>query len=82
MLQRDVDTTDLDVSWVSSLSWYFLNLYGLDAIYRLLLGNNNCASALTSGGQLARHGRHGRCRGRHADATPDARPGAPGTPAA
>lgn len=41
MLQRDIPTSDLDVAWVSSLSWYFLNLYGLDAIYRLLLGNNN-----------------------------------------
>ncbi|WFD32645.1 hypothetical protein MSPP1_003694 [Malassezia sp. CBS 17886] len=45
MLQRDIDTSDLDVAWVSSLSWYFLNLYGLDAIYRILLGNNNAADS-------------------------------------
>ena len=44
MLQRDIRTNALDVSWVSSLSWYFLNLYGLDAIYRLIMGNNDGAS--------------------------------------
>ena len=43
MLQRDIDTPDMNVAWVSSLSWYFLNLYGLDAIYRLLLGDDNGA---------------------------------------
>lgn len=43
MLQTGVATTDLDVRWVSSLSWYFLNLLGLRAVYNLILGGGNSA---------------------------------------
>lgn len=43
MLQRGIETNDLDVTWVSSLSWYFLTLFGLNAVYRLVLGDDNAA---------------------------------------
>lgn len=44
MLQRGVETSDMDVRWVSSLSWYFLNFFGLNGLYRLILGGDNCES--------------------------------------
>lgn len=43
MMQRGIDTPDMDVTWVSSLSWYFLNLFGLNTVYGLILGGDNAA---------------------------------------
>jgi ER membrane protein complex subunit 3 len=45
MLQSGVNTRDLDVRWVSSLSWYFLCLFGLQGVFMFLLGDN-AASAM------------------------------------
>lgn len=41
MLQRGIETPDMDARWVSSLSWYFLNLFGLNGLFRILLGSEN-----------------------------------------
>lgn len=38
MLQRDIDISALDVSYVSSVSWYFLITFGMQGAYQLLLG--------------------------------------------
>jgi len=41
MMQRGVDLTSLDVSYVSSLSWYFLVTFGMNGIMRLIMGSDS-----------------------------------------
>ena len=48
MLQRGIQTPDMDVRWVSSLSWYFLNFFGLNGLYRIILGGDEGVTSLAS----------------------------------
>jgi len=43
MLQRGIQLHSLDVSYVSSISWYFLMLFGTRGLFTLILGNDNNA---------------------------------------
>ncbi|KAL5116276.1 hypothetical protein ACEQ8H_005834 [Pleosporales sp. CAS-2024a] len=59
MLQSGVGTRDLDVRWVSSLSWYFLTLFGLQPVYNFILGSNNAANQVTQQMAMANPGAGG-----------------------
>jgi hypothetical protein len=41
MLQAGVATKDMDPRWMSSISWYFLCIFGLQPIFNFLLGSEN-----------------------------------------
>ena len=51
MLQSGVNTPDLNVRYVSSISWYFVNLFGLKPIYSLLMGSDEAAELMQQQGQ-------------------------------
>ncbi|KAI5459824.1 integral membrane protein DUF106-domain-containing protein [Mariannaea sp. PMI_226] len=44
MLQAGVQTKEMDPRWMSSISWYFLCIFGLQFVYVFLLGSDNAAS--------------------------------------
>jgi ER membrane protein complex subunit 3 len=46
MLQAGVATKDMDPTWMSSISWYFLCYFGLQFVFNFLLGNENAASQM------------------------------------
>ncbi|CDR39950.1 CYFA0S04e00826g1_1 [Cyberlindnera fabianii] len=46
MLQSGVNTSDLDVRWVSSISWYVIAMLGLNSVSNVLFGDGNMASQM------------------------------------
>ncbi|KAK0730714.1 integral membrane protein DUF106-domain-containing protein [Lasiosphaeris hirsuta] len=46
MLQAGVATKDMDPRWMSSISWYFLCIFGLQSVFNFLLGSDNAASQM------------------------------------
>lgn len=46
MLQNGVATPDLNVRYVSSISWYFVTLFGLRPVYSLIMGDSSAADQL------------------------------------
>lgn len=48
MLQNGVNTPNLDPRYVSAISWYFVNLFGLRPIYSLLMADPEAARELVA----------------------------------
>jgi len=48
MLQAGVATKDMDPRWMSSISWYFLCIFGLQPVFNWLLGSDNGMSPWSS----------------------------------
>lgn len=46
MLQSGVATPDLNVRYVSSISWYFVTLFGLRPVYSLIMGDSTAADQI------------------------------------
>ncbi|PVU88610.1 hypothetical protein BB559_005495 [Furculomyces boomerangus] len=44
MLQAGINTPNMDVTWVSSLSFYFLNLFGLNGVFGLFLSDGGSSA--------------------------------------
>jgi hypothetical protein len=44
MLQAGVATKDMDPRWMSSISWYFLCIFGLQSVFNFILGSDNGTS--------------------------------------
>lgn len=41
MLQAGVMTKEMDPRWMSSISWYFLCIFGLQSVFNFILGSEN-----------------------------------------
>ncbi|OIW35456.1 transmembrane protein [Coniochaeta ligniaria NRRL 30616] len=48
MLQAGVATRDMDPRWMSSISWYFLCIFGLQSVFNFILGSDNAASQMAA----------------------------------
>lgn len=48
MLQQSISTPDLDAAYVSSVSWYFVNMLGLKSVYGLIFNDDNLVNKLMS----------------------------------
>ena len=53
MLQRGIELQSLDVTYISSLSWYFLNFFGLRGVFALALGQTDLNDAQQMQQQMA-----------------------------